>query len=107
MRDAYQELGSAIVVQGIKDYLLYAKMVVKLSIIYLTKEETGKGNRLITSFSDSRQSYLECRHFLLSEWYEMLSDTNGRAVKEKLDAKVREYGNKRLFNETHKVISKD
>jgi len=33
MRDAYQELGSAIVVQGIKDYLLYAKMVVKLSII--------------------------------------------------------------------------
>lgn len=107
MRDAYQELGSAIVVQGIKDYLLYAKMVVKLSIIYLTEEETGKGNRLITSFSDSRRSYLECRHFLLSEWYEMLSDTNGRAVKEKLDAKVREYGNKRLFNETHKVISKD
>lgn len=107
MREPYQELASAIAVQWIRDYLESGKMMVNLAISYLIGENVRKEQVLIVRFKENKQKYLESRQFLLSAWYEELSETSGQAVMKKLDAKVREYGNQRILNETYKVISKN
>ena len=106
MRDPYEELASAIVAKGIQDYYTSAKKMVASAITYLVNGNVGKGTRLFDSFANNRRLYLECKIFLLSDWYMALSVTDGKVVKEKLDAKVSSYGSERLFRETHKTISK-
>lgn len=107
MREPYQELASAIAVQWIRDYLESGKMLVNLAISYLIGENVRKEQTLVDRFEENKQKFLESRRFLLSAWYEELSEISGQAVVEKLDVKVREYGNQRILNETYKVISKN
>lgn len=107
MIEPYHELAAAIVAQGIKDYYQSARKMVDLSISYLLGKDTGKDSRLFVRFENNRRVNQECSVFLLSEWYVALSETNGKAIKERLDAKVSAYGNERLFRETHKTISKN
>ena len=82
-------------------------MLVNLAVSYLIGENVRKEQTLLVRFEENKKKFLESRQFLLSAWYEELSETSGQAVVDKLDVKVREYGNKRILNETHKVISKN
>ena len=107
MRDAYQELGSAIVVQQIQDYLNSAKRMVNLSIIYLIGGNVRKEYVLLKQYEASREQYLNSRQFLLSAWCEEMTDANGQAVMEKLDEKVREYGKQRILRATKKTVSEN
>ena len=107
MRENYLELGSAIAVRQIQDYLNSAKMLVNLSITYLVGGNVRKEKDLLERYEASREQYRECRQFLLSSRYDFMTETNGTVMKDKLDAKVREYGNQILLRETKKTVSGD
>ena len=103
----YKQLASAMVTQHIRDYYNSAKRMVTLSILYLT----GSGGRehayLCAEFSDNKWRYLQSKEFLLSPWFEELSNLNGEEIKRKLDVKVSAYGNERILRTTNKAVSKN
>ena len=90
-KDPWQRVASAIVIQTVKDFRNYARMLQKLNWKkqrdkQLTQEELEYLGRRILNY---QIKLYEARKFILSEDFYLYSNLNGRALLQKLEAELR------------------
>lgn len=95
--DGYQRLASAIVAQGIEDY--YKSGIKALLFIhqYLSATVPNKKDHTLKQFEQEYLMVKECENFLLSGYFTLLTDLDGPTLYKKLNKRISEYGNERIF----------